>query len=358
MRLTADTSFQTTLASLDGFRIPSTVKHIVQNVRSWSRQSAWQRLRWCERRQRWYAKWRCPGWQAWYIECTTSFTHANITPAPKPPQYQLEQQFESMSLKGKLAVDGSPLVMDQPVSIPSPNPMPGNKVDPKAFQDIQKGLKASGLQAEFPLRQGLANPTTTVYTNHFTIKLDPEIPLYEYSITGLSSRVGNRTTRKLISEAMDNINCMKNNRDKFVIDYKLMRLVSWVDIDIPSMNGSARTSEWRDPVVVTFERLGKVNTDLLIQYSAGKLAPTAVCIALFNPDHDAKFSTGSRGGSETSQRGTEHGRLYIAFERLLLLESEQVLRHWRAQQSQSIVVHNTRVLLLDPSCYGTDRARM
>ncbi|EAT81940.2 hypothetical protein SNOG_10546 [Parastagonospora nodorum SN15] len=189
---------------------------------------------------------------------------------------QLEQQFESMSLTGKLAVDGSPLVMDSPVHIPRPNPMPGNKVDPKAFQDIQKGLKASGLQAEFPLRQGLANPTTTVYTNHFAIKLDPVTPLYEYIITGLPSRVGNRTTRKLISEAIDDIDCMKNNRDKFVIDYKLMRLVSWVDIDIPSMYGSARTSEWRDPVLVTFERLGKVNTDLLIQYSAGKLAPTAI----------------------------------------------------------------------------------
>ncbi|KAH4122881.1 hypothetical protein HBH47_082000 [Parastagonospora nodorum] len=200
---------------------------------------------------------------------------SNGNHAPKPPQPQLEQQFESMSLTGKLAVDGSPLVMDSPVHIPRPNPMPGNKVDPKAFQDIQKGLKASGLQAEFPLRQGLANPTTTVYTNHFAIKLDPVTPLYEYIITGLPSRVGNRTTRKLISEAIDDIDCMKNNRDKFVIDYKLMRLVSWVDIDIPSMYGSARTSEWRDPVLVTFERLGKVNTDLLIQYSAGKLAPTA-----------------------------------------------------------------------------------
>lgn len=293
-----------------------------------------------------------------FSSVTTCYKLSNLTTESKPSKPQLEQQFESMSLKGKLAVDGSPLVMDQPVPIPRPNPMPGNKVDPKAFQDIQKGLKASGLKAEFPPRQGLANPTTTVYTNHFAIKLDPETPLYEYRITGLPSRVGNRTTKKLIAEAIDDVDCMKNNQDKFVIDYKLMRLVSWIDMDISQMNGSARTSEWRDPVVVTFERLGKVNTDLLTQYSAGKMAPTAVCTVLFNPGHGANFSIGSRGGSETSQWSAEHGRLYSAFERFLLPESEQVLRHRRAQQSQPIFVHHTRVLLLDSSGYGTGPARM
>jgi hypothetical protein len=47
----------------------------------------------------------------------------------------------------------------------------------KAFQDVVKNLKASGIQADFPLCEGFAVSSTSVYTNHFAIKLD-----YYYSI--------------------------------------------------------------------------------------------------------------------------------------------------------------------------------
>jgi hypothetical protein len=114
--------------------------------------------------------------------------HADNATASRPPPQQFEQQFDNLSLKDKVAVDGSSLQMDPPIAIPRPNLMPSNKVDAKAFQELLKNLKNSGIQAEYPLRKVFATSGTSVYTNHFAIKLDSNTPLYEYNIIGLPAK--------------------------------------------------------------------------------------------------------------------------------------------------------------------------
>jgi eukaryotic translation initiation factor 2C len=89
-----------------------------------------------------------------------------------------------LTIADKLAVDGSPLQMDDSVPMPSADqPLPGAVVDMNA---VAKSLKKRPeyKEAEFPLRKSLATPNTTVYTNHFAMKIDASKPLYEYSIKG------------------------------------------------------------------------------------------------------------------------------------------------------------------------------
>jgi eukaryotic translation initiation factor 2C len=208
--------------------------------------------------------------------CFRSFEH---TTAPQPPRQQFEQRFDSMSIKDKVAVDSSALQMGRPVDIPDSNPMEGNKVDPKAFQDIVKDLKASGLQSKFPLRQGFANPTTTVFTNHFAIKLDPAMSLYEYNITGLPARVGRRTTMKLVETALDSIPFWKDNKDKIATDYQ-KTLITWAELPPSEDHGIGRTADWRDPVGIGFKCVGHIDVNLLQRYSEGKEQPSKVRAAV------------------------------------------------------------------------------
>lgn len=137
------------------------------------------------------------------------------------------EQFSSISLyppPGTLAVDDSLLQMNCPPLPPQPNPQPSNKVDPSDFQKIIDGLRGSGSEAELPLRTALAKSNTTVCTNHFAIKLDPKMPLYEYKISGLPPKIAKRTSRILVQDAIDKTSFLKDNQNNFVTDYS--RLIS------------------------------------------------------------------------------------------------------------------------------------
>jgi hypothetical protein len=199
-------------------------------------------------------------------------TDSDAASGPRPQEF--EQQLDSLSLKGKAAVDGTPLQMDPPVAKPSSNPMPSNKMDAKAFQDVVKDLKASGIQTEFPLREGFATPSTSVYTNHFAIKLDANTPLYEYNIIGLPTRISKRTARILIKETIDKMPFLKDNQDKFTTDYQ-KKLISWVKIPDLGRVGVSST-ERRLPVDISLEEVGQIDMELLQRYSEGKEQPTQV----------------------------------------------------------------------------------
>jgi eukaryotic translation initiation factor 2C len=153
--------------------------------------------------------------------------------APKPPT----QLYSGLSLDPSriLAVDGSPLQMDHPVAESRPNPMPSNMVDAEAFHGILEGRQVTENQSEFPLRAALSIPNTTVYTNHFAMKLDPKTPLYEYNITGLPKGVGRRTARLLVQDAIDSAQFSKIPQDKFATDYK-DKLILWVKLPDAVLN--------------------------------------------------------------------------------------------------------------------------
>tara|TARA_R110002003_G_scaffold138_10_gene12725 strand:+ start:7131 stop:7817 length:687 start_codon:yes stop_codon:yes gene_type:complete len=181
-----------------------------------------------------------------------------------------------MSIRDRVAVDGSALQMDQQVSAPKSDPMPGNKVDPNVGQNILKAIAPLASDAEFPLRKTLATPNTTVFTNHFEIKLDPKMQLYEYNIQGLPARVGKRTCRILVREMINAIPFLRANQDMFATDYE-KKLISWIEIAPDNLGPvEVKSSERRSLVGIGLELVGMLNTSLLQEYADGKVAPTKV----------------------------------------------------------------------------------
>jgi eukaryotic translation initiation factor 2C len=95
--------------------------------------------------------------------------------------------------------------------ITSGRPVESNRVNRKAFQAMLKGLQATGLQAEFPLRRALTTPSTTVYTNHFVLELGAGMLVYEYDIKGLPERTSKRISRIVIQEIIDALPFLQMN---------------------------------------------------------------------------------------------------------------------------------------------------
>jgi hypothetical protein len=192
--------------------------------------------------------------------------------APQPPSQLLSGL--SLHASKNVAVDGSPLQMDNPVAEPRPNPMPSNIIDAEVSLKIPGGRQVSKLQSEFPLRGAFNVPNTMVYTNSFAMKFDPTMPLYEYKIIGLPERVGRRTAKVLVQKVIHSNPFLKNHQDKFATDYK-GTLISW--IRLPNLGlMEVQSADWREPVSIRLEYVRPVDIALLQQYAEGKLEPTKV----------------------------------------------------------------------------------
>lgn len=189
---------------------------------------------------------------------------------PVPPI----QEFNNMHIQDRVAVDGSPLTMGALVAMPQPNPMPTNQVEHKESKKVKDGVQAAGmLQAEFPLRKALAEPNTTVYTNHFVVKVDDSKPLYDYNIVGLPRQLSKKTSHKLVQAFIDATPFLAANRAKFTTD--ACKIISWVKIPNQSPLG-VLSGERRVPVAIGLQYVGTVETDLLRKYAEGKIEPTKV----------------------------------------------------------------------------------
>lgn len=179
-----------------------------------------------------------------------------------------------MHIQDRVAVDGSPLTMGALVAMPQPNPMPTNQVEHKESKKVKDGVQAAGmLQAEFPLRKALAEPNTTVYTNHFVVKVDDSKPLYDYNIVGLPRQLSKKTSHKLVQAFIDATPFLAANRAKFTTD--ACKIISWVKIPNQSPLG-VLSGERRVPVAIGLQYVGTVETDLLRKYAEGKIEPTKV----------------------------------------------------------------------------------
>lgn len=180
------------------------------------------------------------------------------------------------SLTQRLAVDGSPLNMANPVPAPARRPVPGNTVDPKIFSKVLEEIRAHGSVAEFPLRKTFHTTSTSVYTNHFAIKVDPKSPLYEYQIIGLPESVGRKTTKVLIQNMINNNKAWKDHENNFTTDYR-ESIISWVKLPqelLGPVDVSSR--EGRELISLSLELKGAVDTALLTRYAEGKAPPDGV----------------------------------------------------------------------------------
>lgn len=196
---------------------------------------------------------------------------------PAPPT----QQLQSMSVRDRFAVDGSPLKMDDKVAPPRPNPMASLQVHPKESKKVLDTVQASSMMdAEFPLREAFTNPNTTVYTNHFIIKIDDTKPLYEYNIIGLLKQASRRTLKKPVQGMIDGATPLVTNRNNFVTDFT-SKLVSWTRFPGQLAIG-VRSTEWQTPITIGLQYAGVVDTDLLRRYAEGKVEPTKVGLFLFD----------------------------------------------------------------------------
>lgn len=181
----------------------------------------------------------------------------------------------------KVGVDGNPLVMATAKSMPSDNPGPGNLVDPKLFHNVLQGINVHASQAEFPLRKAFSMQSNTVYTNHFAIKLDPKMPLYEYEIKDLPENISKKTSRILVQNMIDATVFLKGHQDEFATDNK-ERIISWVEFPEEALGPIAVLSkEGKEPISLWLQNKGKVDTDRLKQYSEGKVQPNKVYITLY-----------------------------------------------------------------------------
>lgn len=122
------------------------------------------------------------------------------------------------------------LTMADKVNEPKPEPMATNRIDRKDSKEMANLLHTHGVNIpSFPFRQATATPSTTVYTNHFQMKIDPAMKLYEYNITGLPARMSQQTQRLLVTELIDAQPFLKLNRSQIITDYN-EKLISFVEI--------------------------------------------------------------------------------------------------------------------------------
>jgi hypothetical protein len=69
-----------------------------------------------------------------------------------------------------------------------------------------------------------------VYTNHFALRLDPDMPLHKYDIKGLTERTSKRISRILVQETIDALPFLHTNPANFATDYK-EKLIVRGDLD-------------------------------------------------------------------------------------------------------------------------------
>ncbi|KAH9866107.1 hypothetical protein J1614_008671 [Plenodomus biglobosus] len=118
------------------------------------------------------------------------------------------------------AVDGSPLQMAPAVPLPARKPVPGNLVDPKVFSKLLEDIRTHTKVANFPLRKTFHTTKASVYTNHFAVKLDPKLPLYQYDIEGVPNVMGRRRQKAVVDAFINTNEFLKNHQAKYVTDFR------------------------------------------------------------------------------------------------------------------------------------------
>jgi eukaryotic translation initiation factor 2C len=214
-----------------------------------------------------------------------------------------------------MAVDGVPLRMDAKVSMPKPQPQQSQKY----VDDVL----ARGLQdVEFPLRHAVAETNTTVFTNHFAIKMDPEVPLYEYAITGLPERMNPIFRKTLVLEMIDTLPFLRANPDKFATDYR--KVISWVKIDSENLGPVkiSEATEYRDELRIGLESRGVVNTQLLTDFAEGNSSPTSVRSVHPEVRHGTNTTAGGSARRSPGRGRAQHGLLCGAEQRLIFSQSK------------------------------------
>jgi hypothetical protein len=81
------------------------------------------------------------------------------------------------------------------------------------------------IEQNFPLRSNHAEVSSSIWTNHYEITLDPKYRLYDYRIDGLAGRNKNKT-KKLIKVAIEHLPFLKTNKDKFATEY-FSTIIAW-----------------------------------------------------------------------------------------------------------------------------------
>lgn len=154
---------------------------------------------------------------------------------------------------------------------PARNPVPGDLVDPKIFKKILENIRSHGTDAPFPLRKMLHATNTSVYTNHFAIKVNPQLPLYQFAIKGFPEEVSNKTKRILVQMMIDATDFLRAHDTEFTTDLRGI-VISWVKIPDEAL-GPVRVSsrENRELIELWLEPRGIVDMDWLQQYAEGKV---------------------------------------------------------------------------------------
>lgn len=177
------------------------------------------------------------------------------------------------------AVDGSWLQMAPPVTPPARRPVPGDLVDPKMFSKLLEDIRKYAKTAEFPLRKMFHTTRASVYTNHFALKLDPKLPLYQYEIKGMPTNMGKRKKKALVDALINKTGFLRSHQAEFVTDFRSL-IISWVQFPEETLDPTPvhyrDDREDEEAIVLELAYNGVVDTQLPREYSEGKAEPTEV----------------------------------------------------------------------------------
>ena len=115
---------------------------------------------------------------------------------------------------------------------------------------LQK-LLGNKVTAHFPPRQGFAESTHTVYTNHYAIDIAPQTILYEYKILPSIPGKNKRKIRAIIEAAIKDTDFLQSNQQNFATDY-FDTIIAWKSLHTsigtghPKLSGDGKAgSEWK-----------------------------------------------------------------------------------------------------------------
>lgn len=169
----------------------------------------------------------------------------------------------------------------------------GNVTDPRAEARNALMKLASGAPTsdrfDFPVRTSFRDSVSQVHTNHFSISVDTETTLYEYTILGAPADKSRSKTKELIQALIAKRSFLKKSNDSFATD-NVSKIMSWKNlhetIEYPVMDRGedGKPREWGRipvgsgdrPAMLRFQFTREVKVVTLLQYANAEVKPKKV----------------------------------------------------------------------------------
>ncbi|KAF1951180.1 Piwi-domain-containing protein [Byssothecium circinans] len=191
------------------------------------------------------------------------------------PHENMIHALSRMSINGNNAPDGTPLYMPAATQVSHPHKAAsGNGVDPRPQNKQALAKLSPAFEGDFPFRKQFADTNSTVFSNHFTLTLNPNMPLYEYNITNFPEGMGTTRARLAVRVMLEHDEYLVQQQDNFATDY-LTRIISWVKLDDTKLSTIKVHLNDRSEGVLALQivYLGIIDSNALLNHAIANSAP-------------------------------------------------------------------------------------